>query len=64
MACGGVQVCLRAVRDDAMWALIDEEGITHPNGAPTVLSMLVNASRAHQLERPLTVMTAAAPSVS
>jgi fatty-acyl-CoA synthase len=61
VACGGVQVCLRAVRDDAIWRLIDEEGITHLNGAPAVLSLLVNAERAHPLERPLTVITAAAP---
>ena len=61
VACGGVQVCLRAVRDDAVWRLIDEERITHLNGAPAVLSMLVNSDRAHPLERPLTVVTAAAP---
>ena len=61
VACGGVQVCLRAVRDDAIWRLIDEEGITHLNGAPAVLSLLVNSEHAHALERPLTVVTAAAP---
>jgi fatty-acyl-CoA synthase len=61
VACGGVQVCLRAVRDEAIWELIDAQGITHLNGAPTVLSLLVNSARAHPLERPLTVMTAAAP---
>ena len=60
VACGGVQVCLRAVRDDAIWRLIDEEGITHLNGAPAVLSLLVNSERAHPLGR-LTVVTAAAP---
>lgn len=61
VAAGGVQVCLRAVRGDAMWRLIDEEGITHLNGAPAVLSMLVNDPGAHPLDHPLCVMTAAAP---
>ena len=41
-AAGGAQVCLRAVRGDAIWALIDEEGVTHLCGAPAVLSVLVN----------------------
>ena len=61
VAAGGVQVCLRAVRGDAVWRLIDEEGVTHLNGAPAVLSMLVNAPEAHPLDRELVVMTAAAP---
>ena len=60
-AAGGTQVCLRAVRGDAIWRLIDEEGVTHLCGAPAVLSMLVNAPEAHPLERGLVVMTAAAP---
>ncbi len=50
-AAGGTQVCLRAVRGDAVWRLIDEEGVTHLNGAPAVLSLLVNAPEAHPLER-------------
>ena len=61
VAAGGRQVCMRAVRGDEMWRLIDTEGVTHLNGAPMVLSLLVNAERAHPLEHPLTVMTAAAP---
>jgi len=61
VAAGGRQVCMRAVRDDEMWRCIDEEGVTHLNGAPMVLSMLVNSGHAHPLERGLTVMTAAAP---
>ena len=50
-AAGGAQVCLRAVRGDAIWRLIDEEGVTHMCGAPAVLSLLVNAPEAHPLER-------------
>ena len=61
VAAGGRQVCMRAVRGEQMWRLIDEEGVTHLNGAPMVLSLLVNAEAAHPLEHDLTVMTAAAP---
>jgi fatty-acyl-CoA synthase len=61
VAAGGTQVCLRAVRPEEIWRLIDEEGVTHLCGAPTVLSMLVNSPAAHPLEDGLVVMTAAAP---
>jgi fatty-acyl-CoA synthase len=60
-AVGGTHVCLRAVRGDEIWRLIDREGVTHLCGAPAVLALLVNAAEAHPLERRLTVMTAAAP---
>ena len=52
---------MRAVRATGMWRLIDEEGVTHLNGAPMVLSLLVNADEAHPLDNGLVVMTAAAP---
>ncbi len=61
VAAGGRQVCMRAVRGEEMWRLIDEEGVTHLNGAPMVLSLLVNSECAHPLDGGLTVMTAAAP---
>ncbi len=61
VASGGAQVCMRAVRGDVIWRLIDAERVTHLNGAPAVLSLLVNAPEAHPLGHPLTVMTAAAP---
>ncbi len=60
-AMGGCHVCLDAVRADAIWELIDSEGITHLNGAPTVLTTIVNAEEAHRLEAPLTATTAGAP---
>ena len=60
-AVGGTHVCLRAVRADAVWRMIDEEGVTHLCGAPAVLSLLVNAAEAHPLEHGLTAMVAAAP---
>ncbi|MGI5202189.1 long-chain-fatty-acid--CoA ligase [Spirillospora sp. CA-108201] len=60
-ATGGTQVCLRAVAAAEIWRLIDAEGVTHLNGAPTVLVTIANAAEAHPLERPLTVTTAGAP---
>jgi fatty-acyl-CoA synthase len=60
-AMGGCHVCLEAVRADAIWELIDSEGITHLNGAPTVLTTIVNADEAHPLDAPLTATTAGAP---
>jgi fatty-acyl-CoA synthase len=41
--------------------LIDEERVTHLNGAPTVLVMLCSDDAAKQLERPVIVTTAGAP---
>src|SRR6187200_2478532 len=60
-AIGGRQVCLRAVRGDRIWQLLEQEGVTHLNGAPMVLSTLVGAQEAHPFERPLVVTTAGAP---
>jgi acyl-CoA synthetase (AMP-forming)/AMP-acid ligase II len=54
-------VTLRAVDPELVWDLIDGEGVTHYNGAPTVQLMILNHSRAHRLERPVTAMVAAAP---
>jgi len=60
-AVAGTHVCLRAVRADDIWRLIDEAGVTHMAGAPTVLSMMSESPLAHPLRRPLTVTTAGAP---
>jgi fatty-acyl-CoA synthase len=54
-------VTLRAVDPDLIWDLIDHEGVTHYNGAPTVQLMILNHPRAHRLARPVTAMVAAAP---
>src|SRR5439155_10351311 len=51
----------RAVDPGLIWELIDGEGVTHYNGAPTVQLMVLNHPRAHRLERPVTAMVAAAP---
>jgi fatty-acyl-CoA synthase len=60
-AIGGTHVCLRAVRGDRIWDLLRTEGVTHLNGAPTVLSVIANDPAAAPLEAPLLVTTAGAP---
>ncbi len=60
---GGTHVCLRAVRSDEIWRLIDEHGVTHLNGAPAVMTTISRAPEAHPLTGPLTATVAgAAPS--
>jgi fatty-acyl-CoA synthase len=54
-------VALRAIEPDRVWQLIDEEGVTHYNGAPTVQQMVINHPKAHRLEQPVTAMVAASP---
>jgi fatty-acyl-CoA synthase len=54
-------VAIRAVDPGLVWDLIDGEGVTHYNGAPTVQLMVINHPRAHRLDRPVTAMVAAAP---
>src|SRR2546423_10744516 len=60
-AASGTHVCLRKVEPGQVWDLIDSEGVTHYNGAPTVQIGLVNDAKAHALERPVTVTIAGAP---
>jgi acyl-CoA synthetase (AMP-forming)/AMP-acid ligase II len=54
-------VTLRALDAQLVWQLIDEEGVTHYNGAPTVQLMIINHPNAHRLEQPVTAMVAASP---
>jgi fatty-acyl-CoA synthase len=54
-------VTMRAVDPGLIWELIDGEGVTHYNGAPTVQLMVINHPRAHRLEPAVTAMVAAAP---
>ncbi|MBM6589809.1 long-chain-fatty-acid--CoA ligase [Brevibacterium sp. RIT 803] len=62
-AAGGTQVCLREVRADVIWDVIDRHRVTHLNGAPTVMSTVINAEQAHSLDRAVTAtMAGAAPS--
>ena len=60
-AVGARHVALRAVDPDVIWQLIDDEGVTHYNGAPTVQLMIINHPRAHRLDQPVTAVVAAAP---
>ncbi len=61
VAIGGIQVCLREVRGETIWQLIDDEGVTHLNGAPTVVATVLDSPRAHVLDHRLVITTAAAP---
>ena len=61
VAIGGIQVCLREVRGDAIWQLIDDERVTHLNGAPTVVATVLDSPRAHVLDHRVVITTAAAP---
>ncbi len=60
-ALAGTHYCLRRVEPGRVWELLDNEGITHYNGAPTVQIGIVNHPRAHRLVRPVTVTVAGAP---
>lgn len=57
----GTHVCLRSVRADTLWSMLDEHQITHLNGAPTVLAILAHAEQAHTLKTPLTISSGGAP---
>ncbi len=54
-------VSIRAVEPERVWELIDDQGVTHYNGAPTVQLMILGHPKAHRLDRQVTVMVAAAP---
>ncbi|XP_062224292.1 butanoate--CoA ligase AAE1-like [Phragmites australis] len=62
---GGTNVCLRKVTGAAIFDSIARHGVTHMGGAPTVLSMIVNATADERRPlpggRPVTVMTGGAP---
>ena len=61
-ALNGTSVCLRAVRDDAIFAAIRQHGVSHLCGAPVVLNLMANASDdlTKLLDHPVNVMTAGA----
>ncbi|HVW45252.1 MAG TPA: acyl--CoA ligase family protein [Amycolatopsis sp.] len=60
-AIGGTHVCLRTVDAAEIWRLLDTEGITHLNGAPTVLVTIASHEGAHPLAREVVMTTAGAP---
>jgi fatty-acyl-CoA synthase len=57
----GTHICLRKVEPARIWELIEAEGVTHYNGAPTVQIGVVNHPKAHRLAKPVTVTVAGAP---
>ena len=58
---GGTHVCLREVRGDAIWQLIRQHRVTHLNGAPTVVTSILNTAEAGPLGHRLVITTAGAP---
>ncbi|GCE22616.1 hypothetical protein KDK_64160 [Dictyobacter kobayashii] len=60
-AIGATHVCLRRLDPERVWDILDQEGVTHYNGAPTVHIFLVNHPKAHRLARPATVAIGGAP---
>ena len=60
-AIGGTHVCLPRPDPASIWSLIDSQGVTHFNAAPTVLIGLVNAPEAHPFPRRVTITTGGAP---
>jgi acyl-CoA synthetase (AMP-forming)/AMP-acid ligase II len=61
---GGTNVCLRRVTGAAIFDALARHGVTHMGGAPTVLSMVVNATDDERWPitgRRVTVMTGGAP---
>lgn len=60
-AIGGRHVCLRNVRGDEIWRLIDAEEVTHLNAAPTVFTLMVNDPAASPIDSGLIATTAGAP---
>jgi fatty-acyl-CoA synthase len=60
-AVGAKHVCLPRIDTKLIWKLLDEEGITQFNAAPTVLIMLANDPAAHRLPRKVRVCAGGAP---
>jgi fatty-acyl-CoA synthase len=60
-AAAATHVCLPKVDPEEVWRLIRAEGVTHLEGAPTVLSMLAYAPQAGRLDRTVKVATGGAP---
>ncbi|KAK1614183.1 hypothetical protein QYE76_019700 [Lolium multiflorum] len=62
---GGTNVCLRRVTGGAIFDAVARHGVTHMGGAPTVLSMIVNAAPEDQRPMPagkkVSVITGGAP---
>ncbi|HLT35197.1 MAG TPA: AMP-binding protein, partial [Enhygromyxa sp.] len=59
----GTHICLRQVRDQAIWDAFVEHRVTHLCGAPIVMSVIANAPAAirRPLDRTIEFLTAGAP---
>jgi fatty-acyl-CoA synthase len=60
-AVGARHVTMRSIDPGVIWDLIDAEGVTNFNGAPTVQLMVINHPKAHRVDPQVTVVVAAAP---
>jgi fatty-acyl-CoA synthase len=60
-AAGGVHRCLRSLDPGEVWRAIREEGVTHLDAAPTVLTMLAADPAAAAAPHPVAVATGGAP---
>jgi len=60
-AMGGKHVCLRDVDYDHIWRLLEDEEITHHNGAPVVHTNVAFHPEARRLSRSVTAMVSGAP---
>jgi fatty-acyl-CoA synthase len=60
-AAAATHVCLPRVDAEEAWRLIRTEGVTHLEGAPTVLSMLGYAPSARRVDAPVRIATGGAP---
>jgi fatty-acyl-CoA synthase len=60
-AMGAKHVCLPQVDPPGVWALLNEEGVTHLCTAPTVLLMLVGAEEATPCRDPVHVFVGGSP---
>jgi fatty-acyl-CoA synthase len=54
-------VCLRKVDPGRIWDLIEAEGVTHYNAAPTVQAALVGHEKAHPLGREIVTAVSGSP---
>src|SRR5205823_7764313 len=61
VAAGARSICIPRVDPPEVWRLLESEGITHFNAAPTVLTILANDPAAHRLSHRVRVCTGGAP---
>jgi fatty-acyl-CoA synthase len=60
-AVGGRHVCLRKVDPARIWDLIEQEGVTHYNAAPTVQAALLGHAKAHPVGREIVTAVSGSP---